>query len=169
MASDTVHVGPFSAVYVGVFGASDVLTQITIDTTDVQTIEWEMPEVVNYFLRNSVQTGPQRIAASLTFLSDDPNVVKLANGNFVTTTNQDDASTFAKYVLLLIHTDEEAESSILIPECYTLKSLRYSNSKNDATKTPLTFQWVEPDKDTKIYYKRSASDLASILGARSPI
>ncbi len=170
MPLDVLHIGPFAAIYVGVYGATSTpLTQFTISTTGSHKVSYNVPEAFSFWDSNSIQSGPASIRADLTFLSDDPNTVRLANGNWITETYADQASSFSKYVLLLIHPDDEAESSILIPQCYTVKNLALDNTKSAPTTVPLAFTFQDVNRFNKLYYKRSAAALATILGAASPI
>lgn len=164
-----VHIGPFSAVYVGLATGVDVLTQLTGVTTGANRVSVNIPETFNYSLNNSLQSGPVQIKADLTFLSDDPDAWRLAYGNWLTASYEDSSSQFVTLTLLMIHPDEDSESSVLIPVCYALKSIQSDYSKTSATTLGVSFVWQDLNRYNVIYYKRSASDLATILGPRSPI
>lgn len=170
MPLNSLHIGPFASVYVGLCSpATDVLTQLTGVTTGAHRVVVNIPEAFNYDAQNSLQSGPAQLTASLTFLSDDPQAWRLAYGNFLNAAFQDTASQFVRLTLLLVHPDETAESSFLFPLCYAQKSITTDWSKTGPTTIPLTFTWQDTNRFDTLYYKRTAAQLASILGARTPI
>lgn len=171
MATIPLHVGPFSAVFVGLGSGLDSaqMVQLTSLTTGPQSVDLEIPENFNYSANDSLQSGPVIIKATITFLSDDDDIVQLGSGNFIDATENDSPSQFVRLMLLLIHPDSSANSSILIPTCYVQKTLKTNYQKNAATEIPLTFYWQQINRfRPQLYYRRTPDDLKIILGARSP-
>lgn len=169
MPSNNLHVGPFAAAYVGLATDSAILTPLSGLTTDACKISIAQAETFNYSLGNSLQSGPINLNISLTFLSDDPQAVRLAAGNFVSTANEDDPATYPTLTLLLVHPDETGESSFLIPVCYVEKNLSLGFDKKNPTVTPLVFHWQQVNRyNPQIFYKRTAAELGTLLGPRSP-
>lgn len=169
MPLQTVHIGPMQAIYVGDYSDSVTpLTQILTPTTNTQRVLYNIQESFEFVANNSLPSGVATISADLQFLSDDANVIKLANGNWLDAANEDTPSTFARYTILLVYPDEEAPSSILIPLCYTQKNVDLSYAKNSPTTTPLRFVFQDRDITTNLYYKRTLADLETILGPRNP-
>lgn len=172
MSVITLHAGPFAAVYCGLASGLDtaVLTQLTGITTGAQKVTITEPEVFNYSANNTLQAGPVTITTNITFLSDDPQAVLLNTGNFLTATYLDSPSAHAKLMLLLVHPDETADSSILIPMCCVQKTNATNLEKAAATVTPVTFTWQQVNRFTpQLYYRRSLDELIAILGTRSPL
>lgn len=166
-----VHIGPFQSVYVGLASGLDSspLVQLTSLTTSGHRVSTNQPEAFNYVAGNSLQSGPVSITVNLTFINDDDNIWKLANGNFTDAAYQDSASQYEKLMLLLVHPDEDANSSILIPTCYVQKNIATSFEKSAPTVVPLTFYWQALNRFTPpLYFKRTVDELDTILGIRSP-
>lgn len=168
MPSQSFHVGPFTNIYIGISTASGVLTELTSVTTGETVMTYNIPQAYNFALNNMIQSGPHSISLTLRFLSDDPEVVKLAMGNFFSD-NQDDPSAFLQYTLLLAHPDTEAESSILLPRCYTNKTVNLNWAKTNVTSIPLTFECLDRNRFNVLYYKDTLDNLSAILGSRSPL
>lgn len=169
MSLTNVHIGPFAAVYVGLANDTDVLTELTGLTTDAHRVAVDIPETFNYSVLNSLQSGPLTIQVNLTFLSDDPQGWRLAYGNFLDAAFQDSASQFELLTVLLVHPDQSAESSFLIPQCYARKTINTNWAKNAPTVLPLQLGWQDLNRFNNVYYKRTPDYLATILGPRSPI
>lgn len=170
MPSFDLHVGPFAAVFVGTATGSDVLTQLTSLTTQVQKVTFDQPETFNYAAGNSLQSGPVSITATLTFLSDDDAIYELAMGNMPDQPYPDTPSTYQTFTLLLQHFDDFANSSILIPTCYVKKTASTNYEKTGATVIPITFYWQQINRfSPQVFYKRTIEDLYVILGTRAPI
>lgn len=169
MPLQSVRIGPLAAVYIGVYGASDVLTELKVQTTGEEILVVDLPEEFLFATGNTIQSGPKSASCAIEFLKDDPDIVKLAAGNWITTQYQDAPSTFSQYVLLLVHPDYEEETCVLLPRCNTRKITRINWAKTKATTTALQFSHLDPDDNTQVHYKRTLSDLVTILGARSPI
>jgi hypothetical protein len=172
MPSVTLHVGTFASVYIGQYMASGVpLTELTSLTTGEERVVFSQPEAFSYWTGNSLQSGPASIRVDLTFLSDDPNIVRLAEGNWLTAPNPDDPSSYAQYTLLLVHPDDTSDASFLIPQCYTLKNLNLNYSKTAPTVLPLTFVYQSVSRYKQIYYKDTVDNLVielANLGIPSP-
>lgn len=166
-----LHVGPFEAIFVGLGSGLDSaqLSQLTSLTTGPQIVELDLPETFNYSANNSLQSGAVILRATLTFLSDDSDIVKLASGNFIDAAESDSPSQQVKLMVLLLHPKINEDSSILIPTCYVQKTLKTNYQKNAATEIPLTFYWQQINRfRPQMYYRRTPDDLKVILGARSP-
>lgn len=85
------------------------------------------------------------------------------------TEDKDDGSSFAQYVLLLIHPNDEERSSILLPKCYTIKRMELNYQKDQATQLSIEFVANNRNRFAQLYYMDTADNLATVLGARSPI
>lgn len=165
-----IHIGPFAAIYIGDAASSmQVLEQLSSIPTDVQRVSYNVTQQFEYVINSSVQNGPATVTANLRFLSDDSNVIKIANGNWIDAAYDDTPSEFKEYTLLLVHPDTEAPSSILIPICYTTKVVDLEYSKGSPTQTGIVFEYKNRNRFTPIYYKRTAQELSDILGVRSPL
>lgn len=171
MPNIDLHIGPFASAYVGLASGDsvDVLTQLTGLTTSSQKVTINQPEAFSFYNLNTLQSGPQVISVALTFLSDDPQAVRLTMGNFFDAPTEDTPNQQKKLMLLLIHPDETAESSFLIPTCIAQKGLTTNWEKNAPTVVPVTFFWQAINRfNPQFFYKRSVADLDTILGIRSP-
>lgn len=169
MPTTNIKVGPFTALYIGDYGASSVLQQIPDLTTGTQTITEDVPEEFFVAVDNSLQVGRHRAEVTLTFYGDSDLLVKVARGLSVDATNKDDPSTFTQYVLLAISGEDEDKSSFLFPKCRTTKRLSLNYSKTEVTSISITFIAEDRDRFNDILYINTPDALASILGARSPI
>lgn len=87
----------------------------------------------------------------------------------VSAVTKDEGSTFAQYTLLLVSADDTAESSILIPKCYTIKDMGLNKDKKDPTKLDLQFVAINKNRFKKLFYMRPVDDLVTLLGIRSPL
>lgn len=110
-----------------------------------------------------------KITLRVSFYGDDEILIKIARGLALTATNKDDPSTFAQYVLLLIHPNDEEQSSLLLPKCYTIKRMELNYQKDAATKLDIEFVALNRNRFTRLYYMDTADNLAAVLGSRSPI
>lgn len=170
MPLSTLHIGPFAACYVGLASGLDSapLIQLTGLTTGAHKVTLDTPEVFNYSAQNSLQAGPVSLNASITFLSDDPQAWRLAAGNFLNAAGQDTPASFVKLMVCLIHPDDTAESSFLFPTCYARKTLPSEWSKSAPTVLPVTFVWQDTSRYNGLYYKRTPTQLQTLMGSRSP-
>lgn len=73
-----LKLGPFSAVYVGDYGTSSVLTRITSINTAPIVVSDEIPEQYEPAIDNSIQTGLRKITTDISFYGDDNILINLA-------------------------------------------------------------------------------------------
>lgn len=169
MPVSNITVAPISAIYVGDASGMDPLTQISVNTTTGQSMTYRIGEEFLDAVGNSVQNGRAELTIDVTFFGNDETVIKLANGLALDATNAYDPSTFAKYTILLVHPDETKKSSILIPECYTLKRIGLNFNKDKVSVVPITFFTTNRNRFIQLFYLDTPGALATILDGRSPI
>jgi hypothetical protein len=168
LATDTLTIGPFTAIWVGDADDTDVLERINLERTGGGTLTYSTPEAYLDCVNNTVQAGRAALQVTLRFASTDAEAIKLAMGNLLSATNADDPSAFAQYAVVLLHPDTTRRESIYIPRCWTKKELNLGYTKNDITSTPIQFQATNRDRFTQLFYRRTKAEIATLLDTRSP-
>jgi hypothetical protein len=165
----SITVGPYSQIYVGDYGGSDILLPIDSIATGAQIFVDELPEEFVPSIENSAQSGLHRVSIKGSYYGDNNLLIKLARGLSVDATPIDSGSTFAQYTLLLMHPEETSDKNLLIHRCYTTKRMELNYQKDQATQLNLEFVAINRNRFVELYNFGTADDLAVILGARSPI
>ena len=175
MSSNIPHIGAFESVYLCLTGVASSFTQISATTTEKNTFSATTPRVYNYATKQYIQGGSISVKVHLSFLSDDPVVSRIANGNWTNTAFIDAPSEFNQYGLLCIHPDYDSESSLYVPCCGTQTALSEFFSKSEVTTQDLDFEYLalsihaDPVTGLQPYYKRTVAGLATVIGAYFPV
>ena len=168
-------IGPFESVYICLAGSPSSFIQLSAVTTNDNTFDEITPQVFVYATKSDKQAGPITVKLHLEFLSDDPVISRLANGNWENTPWIDTPASFLQYGVLCIHPDYDSESSLYIPYCETQKGLNEVFSKERTTNQVLDFTWfalsrfADPVTGLQPYYKRTVAELATLIGPYFPI
>lgn len=172
MPAQVPNFGPFSAVYIGdAPPAVGVLSSLLETRTKGSHFKYTVPETFVPVLGKTVQSDLATLDFALTFYSFDDTVMKLAMGNPVQAggINRDDPSQFAQYTLLLLSANELDTTSVLIPVCWTVKNLDQNREKNTVGEMRIEFRAQNRNRFVQLYRQDTYANLATILGARSPI
>lgn len=173
MPYPNLSIGPYVSAYAGDASPSvAVLTQLISTRTEGSDLDYGMEEAYVDVADNSIQIGRALLNFNLTFYGfDDETIMKLAMGNSVEDLGVeiDDPSSFQKYTLLLLDSDPDSPTSTLIPECYTLKRLRQPRRKQSIAQMRIDFTSTNRNRFIQLFRQGTYTELATILGARSPI
>lgn len=115
------------------------------------------------------QAGLVTVSMELTFYWSEE-AHRISMGNTIDTPGPiDDAPSNNEYTVLLLTSDENDRPSILIPRCSSRRGLSNDFLKTNATDVPVVFYRAERNKQIQVFRRGTYSELAAILGARSPI
>lgn len=161
--------GAISRIYVGLYGATSVLTPVpTLRTKDI-TPTINTPTEYVPGLNIYAQSGDQKITFSIYFYTDSAIPFRLNRGldpnesdlNATPNPNQ-------KYTLLLINSDT-TKMSYLFNEISTQLNLNTNYEKEQPTETTVVFTAEHPDLSYNIVKFGTPSALGLLLGSRSPL
>jgi hypothetical protein len=167
MSSNGLKAGPFSDIYIGVYGASAVLTKIQDVTTDEFVIEPYFETEYLVVEDNDVQSGFHGSKFTITFYGDSTEITNLGKGQTPYASKNAVPSTY-QYSLLLVYPDAAAESSYYFPKIRTVKTYRVNYGKKAGTATVISFIATARSAATLSEYKDTQAALATIMSTRSP-
>jgi hypothetical protein len=169
MPSQSIKIGPFSNIYVGNYDSNGTLTKVSsINFGDFQLEESTDEQYLAGYDR-AIQSGLHTIKISMSFHGDDDALIKLSKGMDLDTVGKDSPPEFNNYSLFLSHPNEEEKSSIFIPKCRVEKRTALSYSKTNPTGISLSFIAQNRNRYVKLMYMDTVSNLAVIMGVRSPV
>ena len=160
--------GPFSACYIGNFGATAVLTRISSQRTEGSIPEIQTPTEYVVSINEYCQSGNQTISFTLTFYTDTGLPFLLSRSLSVDGAINDVPDPTRKYVLLLINSDT-TKQSYLFNEIGTEISTAPNYNKDSPTKLAVKFNASNIDLSYDICKFGTPSALGALLGSRSPL
>lgn len=176
MPAKQPKVGPFSAVYIGLYGSTDPLVKLKSVRTDGTELLSGFDEVeLACKAFNSEQAGLVDTQIPITFYGTAKEIYSLAMGTW-NPTYKDAASTLSEYTLLLVHPNRDGDDHLYLPRVKTKKSLKSNYNKNRPTILPVLFnvkirnrfQAVQPWYQRKLTGD-APNDLQTIIGVRYPL
>lgn len=154
--------GPFQALYISLYG-NTTFTRTNYIGTNGYVFQYDKPKKFVKATGLFEQIGNATVGLDLSFLSDDPDGVKIAMTNDITATYQDQIPTTDKVYQVLLIDSFNSESSIFIPKCTSLTHLDLSRKKGEAVQVDLKMRHEDPNGFVQLYYKRSLSALQTIF------
>lgn len=168
MSSPVYVSGPFLALFVGNAGQSSPLTRIDLTTTGAFEFYQTVPREEFIHCTNSYeQSGNKEINLSLSFLSDDLNARKLANGLPLSSSTGYGTSVNQQYAIFLVAPG--TTGNLYIPICESLNQYRIARSKSDPTNVSVQFRFQSPDLNTDLYYEDTLAALQTEMGPQYPL
>ena len=170
MVAQNILIGPIAAMYVGHYGSSDPLTRVTSVSTAPIVVTETLPEVFLPGLQTTIQNGMHEVRFSTSFYGDDELLLALSRGlSSFDSGDIDTASEFNTYQVLLLHPDEDVNSSWYFPQVRVIHDTTLNYSKTQPTEITLQFTWQDRNRYNPIYYQGTYDYLIDIMGPVSPI
>lgn len=169
MASQDYASGPFSAIYVGAFGASVPLTQIDLTSTGEFTLVEACPMEWVQATGAYEQAGARTMSLTLTLMSNDDTAIKLARGVALSASDPFSTPSGAQYVIVLVDGVSGGDQNYYIPCCQPASiNLSIVRGKSIQSQTPLQFGYTDPDMDTVLFTNGTLTEIGVLLGAQNP-
>jgi hypothetical protein len=173
MPARSIIIYPFSLVYVGNYGSSDVLTRVTALRTRGASIEESFPTqwlrcLDDAYSYNTIQSDFHTARVTLAFYCGDDMTVRLTRGLSISADINDPPGN-ANYILLLVAPSETDKESYFLPRVRVEKVREVRYSKEEATVIEVTFLATARNPNTSIIYKNTPAALDSTMGAVSPL
>lgn len=160
--------GAISSVFIGVYGASSILTRFPYMRTNGITIVDQTPSIelpcLNY---DFTQSDWHKVSFSINFNSIDDNVIRISKGLSLTA-DINNAPGFTDYVVLLLGSNTTS-ASYLFPKIRTLKNLSINNQKTSPTTVPVEFRASDRNMYHDLIFKDTPAALSTRLGVTSPL
>lgn len=169
MASQNYASGPFSAIYVGAFGASVPLTQIDLTSTGDFTLQENCPMEWVQATGSYEQAGARTMTLTLTLMSNDDTAIKLARGLALSASDPFGTPTGAQYVMVLVDGVSGGDQNYYIPCCQASSiNLSIVRGKSIQSQTPLSFGYQAPNMDTLLFSNGTLVEIGILLGSANP-
>lgn len=168
MPSISLPVFAFGSAYIGNYGASAVLTQLTDLRTQGAALTESMPTQFEQVLGKDVQSGNHIFTVQLDFYSDSLMTANLTRGQSISNTSYYSAPATNTYALLLVPPDSTVSSAYYFPKLRTLKVRDVAYRKNAPVGTQITFIAEDRDPNVTLFYQDTVANLISIMGSCSP-
>lgn len=166
MPLQTVQIGPFSALYVGLTGQASALTQVNSVRTNGGTVREALPSEYVVSIDGPIQVGNHTAGVTLEFLSTADETTCLVKGLPLGS----DVNSFmsqSQYALLLV--TGEGSDNYYFPKVRTEKSYERSYNKRAATSTVVVFTAEKRDVTVPIIYKDTLANLQTVMSGQYPL
>jgi hypothetical protein len=168
MPSIPLSVFAFSAIYIGDYDSSAVLTFVPEMRTNGARLLEVSPSTFEQSQGNNVTSGNHVYTVELSFVSDDTLTENIARGLSVNSTNPNGPPGNNQYSLLLLAPDPTLSSNYYFPKIWTLRTIENIYSKTAPTVTNVTFSTEDRNPNTILYYQDTVANLIPIMGSKSP-
>lgn len=170
MALDFPIIGAFNAIYVGDADTSDVLVQLGSDTTGGYRIEYNCPQEYHE-ATGWIQSDRAMLDITLAFNEPTEETTQLAMGNLPDSGEfPDKPPDFVKLAIFLIHPmGDDERLSIYIPLCVVDKKWVFEAFKDKNTINPIKFLATDNNRFNELVFRRTNSELDTVMGVRSPL
>jgi hypothetical protein len=158
-----------AACYVGDQTSGAVLTQVGAIRSSGFNFSETQPGTYLEVAQNEAQSGRHQVTFDLTFISDDPNVVKIARGLSLSAGSINAVPTKNMYTVLILSPNAFTQTSYLFYFALPTDSWKASYRKDDVAAITTSFLCQSRDINTQLFFKDTYQNLASQLGSRSPI
>jgi len=163
MSSVSTPVGPFTAAYIGNYGQTSVLTQLTSVRTNGGTFQEALPSEYIVSVDGPVQVGNHTVRMVLTFLGTAAETTRLIRG-LALSANINSPIGQNQYALFVVGPD-----NYYFPQVRTEKTTERRYSKNSPTVTEVTFTAEYRDVTKTLHYVGTLSELATTMGSQYPL
>lgn len=168
MALLVTPAGPFSSVYVGLVGATSVLTKIPDVRTEGVDVTHGAETVFLPGLNIRVQSGLQIAAFTLQFYSDSDLVFNLSRGNEPGSATTDPITPDNHFVVLLVNSG--AGKSYLFEDISVVPSgIKGNYIKSQPTTYGISFSANNDDLTDDLIQIGTSSALGTLLAGRNPL
>lgn len=166
MPLQTVQIGPFSALYVGLTGQASALTQVNSVRTNGADLSENLPSEYQVSIDAPIQVGNHTASVTLEFLGTADETTCLVKG-LPLGSDVNSYMAQSQYALLLV--TGAGSDNYYFPKVRTERTYRRSYNKRAATTTAIVFTAEKRDVTTPIIYKGTLTYLQGIMSSQYPL